>query len=89
MATKTWNGCDADWYANSGGDWSPARDPAAPDDVVIGRDDVTLTGRRSRPGERNLAATDRADRPMTALSGNAEIRARAPRTSGTALLTED
>jgi hypothetical protein len=73
MTTKTWNGSNAGWHANSGGDWSPARDPAATDDVVLGRDAVTLTGRRSRPGERNLAATDRADRPMAALSGNAEI----------------
>lgn len=35
MATKTWNGSYADWYANSGGDRSPAGDPGAIDDVVI------------------------------------------------------
>jgi len=44
MTTKTWNGSNADWYANSGGDWSPAGDPGATDDVVIGGGTVTLTG---------------------------------------------
>jgi hypothetical protein len=43
MATKTWNGSNADWYANSGADWNPAGDPAASDDVVIGSGTVTLT----------------------------------------------
>jgi hypothetical protein len=35
MATKTWNGSNADWYANSGANWNPAGDPAATDDVAI------------------------------------------------------
>ena len=35
MTTKTWNGSTADWYSNSGGDWSPAGDPGSGDAVVI------------------------------------------------------
>ena len=35
MTTKTWNGSIADWYTNSGGDWSPPGDPATTEDVVI------------------------------------------------------
>ena len=35
MTTKTWNGSVADWYTNSGGDWSPTGDPGASDAVVI------------------------------------------------------
>jgi hypothetical protein len=40
--TKTWNGSNADWYANSSGDWTPPGDPAATDDVAIGSGTVTL-----------------------------------------------
>ena len=35
MTTKTWNGSTADWYANSGSDWSPSGDPGSGDNVVI------------------------------------------------------
>ena len=35
MTTKIWNGSTADWYADSGGDWSPAGDPTSGDDVEI------------------------------------------------------
>jgi hypothetical protein len=35
MATKTWNGATADWYTNSGGDWTPVGDPGSGDAVVI------------------------------------------------------
>jgi hypothetical protein len=35
MTTKTWSGSSADWYADSGGDWSPPGDPGSGDDVVI------------------------------------------------------
>src|SRR5271166_2008693 len=42
MATKTWNGSNADWYDNSGGDWSPTGDPATTDDVSIPSGTVTL-----------------------------------------------
>jgi hypothetical protein len=34
MATKTWNGATADWYTNSGGDWTPVGDPGSGDAVV-------------------------------------------------------
>ena len=27
MTTKTWNGSNADWYTNNGGDWSPPGRP--------------------------------------------------------------
>ena len=42
MTTKTWNGSTADWYTNSGGDWSPAGDPGASDDVVISSGEAEL-----------------------------------------------
>ena len=28
MTTKTWNGSNADWYTNNGGDWTPPATPA-------------------------------------------------------------
>ena len=28
MTTKTWNGSNADWYTNNGGDWTPRATPA-------------------------------------------------------------
>jgi hypothetical protein len=42
MTTKTWNGATADWYANSGGDWTPAGDPGPSDNVVINSGDAQL-----------------------------------------------
>jgi hypothetical protein len=42
MPTKTWNGASADWYANSGGNWIPAGDPGATDDVVINSGEAEL-----------------------------------------------
>ena len=42
MATKTWNGTSADWYASSGGNWMPAGDPGATDDVVINSGEALL-----------------------------------------------
>ena len=35
MTTKTWNGSNADWYTNNGGDWTPPGDPGSSDAVVI------------------------------------------------------
>jgi hypothetical protein len=35
MTTSTWNGSDADWYTNNGGDWTPAGDPGPSSAVVI------------------------------------------------------
>ena len=35
MTTRTWNGSNADWYTNNGGDWSPPGDPGSGDAVVI------------------------------------------------------
>src|SRR5271163_2201497 len=48
MTTKTWNGSTADWYTNSGGDWTPAGDPGSGDAVVI------------NSGEPELESTDPA-----------------------------
>ena len=45
MPTKTWNGTSADWYADSGGDWIPAGDPGATDDVVINGGEAELLQR--------------------------------------------
>jgi hypothetical protein len=42
MTTKTWNGSTADWYTNSGGDWTPAGDPGSGDDVVINSGEAEL-----------------------------------------------
>jgi hypothetical protein len=42
MTTKTWNGSSADWYADSGGDWSPPGDPGSGDSVVINSGEVEL-----------------------------------------------
>ncbi len=35
MTTKTWNDSTADWYFDSGDDWTPAGDPGSSDAVVI------------------------------------------------------
>ncbi|RBP17550.1 hypothetical protein DFR50_10241 [Roseiarcus fermentans] len=43
MTTKTWNGGNADWYANSGGDWSPPGDPGRGDAVVVASGSVKLS----------------------------------------------
>jgi hypothetical protein len=43
MTMKTWNGSNADWYANSSGDWNPAGEPATTDYVIIPCGTVTLT----------------------------------------------
>ena len=42
MTTKTWNGSAADWYTNSGGDWSPPGDPGSGDAVVINSGEAQL-----------------------------------------------
>jgi hypothetical protein len=42
MTTKTWNGSVADWYADSGGNWSPPGDPGSGDAVVINSGEAEL-----------------------------------------------
>src|SRR5208283_1767738 len=42
MTTKTWNGSNADWYTNNGGDWSPPGDPGSGDAVVINSGEAQL-----------------------------------------------
>src|SRR5580658_3231304 len=42
MTTRTWNGSNADWYTNSGGNWMPAGDPGSGDAVVINSGECEL-----------------------------------------------
>ena len=64
MATKTWNGSNADWYTAA--DWSPPGVPGAGDDVIISSGDPFPShgvGHRRRGvdgGQRGVVATVRA-----------------------------
>jgi hypothetical protein len=57
MTTKTWNGSTADWYTNSGGDWNPAGDPGAGDDVVINGGDAQLLSGDAAISVRSISIT--------------------------------